>query len=76
MTRLWRVVLIAIPAAYLSITGLRIVSAPSRQVIISLLVNGVTRAGFIILVLLACYALFFAMTNARTRTPASGNLMR
>jgi hypothetical protein len=70
VTLAWRAAFVAIPAGSMFQTVLGIAPFfPSRDAIY-LLIHGVTRTGFIILVLLACYGLFFALAGRDDRAAA------
>jgi hypothetical protein len=59
----WLAIFILTPASLMLATAVQMYSAGSPGIAIYLLIQGVTRTGFAILVLLSCYALFFALVN-------------
>lgn len=63
--RAWRVLLVVTPAVLMSMTLVNSLMSSSITSAMYRLIDGVTRTGFVILLSLAVYAMYFAMTSRR-----------
>jgi len=69
----WQVILLGIPAGLMIETTVKTLSAASLRGGIYELVQGVTRTGLVLLVLLALFAVFFALSGRRREALEAGS---